>query len=611
MYVSSVKDSAVIDYTLTDKNGNFSLSLKKQAKPFNLKISSLGYETYVKQFPQLAANLDLGELLVNDAVTTLGEVVIVGEAPPIRIKNDTLEFNASSFKVRPDSNVESLLKQLPGVEIDKSGKITVNGKEVNEILVNGKSFFGKDGAVAIKNLPSDIIDKIQVSDAKTKEEKLSGEAASSDKKSINITIQEDKNKGLFGKFTGGYGTDSRYEASGLLNYFKDKQKISFLGSSNNINATGFSMDEIFDAMGGGRNRSVQTRSDGTFNINGMEFGGGSGITQSSMAGLNFADEWFKKIESSGSYFYTNASTENETRSRSENFLTSGSGANTSFITESSGASENRNEGHNASFEFEYKLDPSTTLSVRPRFVKNSSSFESTSERSSSNSLGLVNESTSSNYRENNSEDFESQMYLNRKLKRKGRNVGFTFNTESKKNTIDDITDSETFFYQDPAVSEDIRRQRELDNTNEKKYYTRIGYSEPITDSMSITVRTSYEYKDYDNTKSTFNFSSASNAYSNFNSLLSYNLQSQTRRLNPSASLNLRKKKFSSGFTLGTQAIQFENISDYNASASQVNKNYVYPTATAYLNMNISKSKSFYLYYDLNIELPAAEQILPV
>lgn len=202
--------------------------------------------------------------------------------------------------------MEALLKQLPGVEISKDGKITVNGKEVNEILVNGKSFFGKDGAVAIKNLPSEIIDKIQVSDTKTKEEQLTGQGASSDNKSINITIQEDKNKGLFGKFTGGYGSDKRYEASGLINYFKDKQKISFLGASNNINAVGFSMDEIFDAMGGGRNRSFYSNSNGSFGVDDMTFGGNTGITQSSMLGLNFADEWSKKFEPSGSYFYTNS-----------------------------------------------------------------------------------------------------------------------------------------------------------------------------------------------------------------------------------------------------------------------------------------------------------------
>lgn len=611
IYITSAKDSTMIDYTISDKNGNFNFSIRKQTQPFIVKVSSIGFETYQKQYPNLSSNLEVGEILINDAVTTLGEVTIVGEAPPVRIKNDTLEFNASSFKVRPDANVEALLKQLPGVEINKDGKITVNGKEVNEILVNGKSFFGKDGAVAIKNLPSEIIDKIQVSDTKTTEEKLSGQAASSDNKSINITIQEDKNKGLFGKFTGGYGTDDRYESSGLLNYFKDKQKISFLGSSNNINATGFSMDEIFDAMGGGRNRSVYSRGDGSFSINGVDFGGGSGITQSSMVGLNYADEWWKKFEPSGSYFYTNSKTDNDTKSRTENFLTSESGTNSSFITESNGTSQNRNDGHNMSFEFEYKIDSLTTLSIRPNFVKNNSSFESQSEQSSFNDLGLVNESKSNNLRENDVTTFENDLYLSKKFKKKGRNFGFTFNNSNKTNDVDDITNSETYFYQDAALPDDIRRQREFDNVKESKYYTRLGYSEPVTDSLILTVRTSYEWQDYDKNQSTYNFNGATNQYSEFNNLLSYDMTSKTRTFNPSVSLNLRKKKYSGGVGLGTQVISFENTSLYNGLENNVNQDYIYPTANAWLNFNLTKSQSVYMYYNFEVEMPTAMQILPV
>lgn len=611
IYITSVKDSTVIDYTISDKNGNFSITTRKQNAPILVKVASLGYKNWQKEYPKLTANMDLGEVFIEDAVTNLGEVLIVGEAPPVRIKNDTLEFNASSFKVRPDSNVEALLKQLPGVEIDKDGKITVNGKEVNEILVNGKSFFGTDGKVAIKNLPSEIIDKIQVSDTKTKEEKLSGEAASKDNKSINITIQEDKNKGLFGKFTGGYGTDDRYEASGLLNYFKDKQKISVLASSNNINAVGFSMDEIFDAMGGGRNRSVYTRGNGSFGINGMNFGNDVGITQSSMIGLNFADEWFKKLEPNGSYFYTNSKTDNDSRSRTENFLTSEDGTNSSFITESSGTSESKSDGHNLNLEFEYKLDSLTTLSVRPNFVKNNSVNKSFSQESSTNDLGLVNESTSSNRSDNSSSNFENQLYLNRRFKKKGRNIGFTFNNTNNKNDQDNITDSETFFYQDEDRPDDIRRQRQFENTKENKYYTRLGFSEPITDSLTLTVRSSYEWKKTDNGRSTFNFNETSNQYSDFNDLLSYNLMSNTRTVNPSVSLNLRKNKYSGGFGLGTQIINFENTSLYNSVTTHVDKNYVYPTANAWFNYRLTKSQSIYLYYNFDVQMPSANQILPI
>ena len=609
IYITAAKDSTVIDYTISNKNGNFSISVKKLNQPFIVKVASLGYQTWEKEFPKLTSDIDMGEIFISDAVTTLGEVEIVSEAPPIRIKNDTLEFNASSFKVRPDSNVEALLKKLPGVEIDKDGKIKVNGKEVNEILVNGKSFYGKDGKVAIKNLPSEIVDKIQVSDTKTKEEKLSGDAASSDNKSINITIQEDKNKGLFGKFTGGYGTDKRYESSGLVNYFKDKQKISILASSNNINSVGFSMDEIFDAMGGGRN--FYSNSNGSFGIDGMNFGGNEGITQSSMIGLNFADEWFKKLEPNGSYFYTNSKTDNDTRSRTENFLTSENGTNSSFITESSGTTRRTSDGHNFNLELEYKINPSLTLSVRPTLVKNNTISKNFSEQSSTNDLGLVNESTNSSKSNNASSSFGNELYLHKKFKKKGRNFGVTFNNSNKSNDRDNITNSETYFFQDPDRTEDIRRQRVYDVEKDNSYYTRIGYSEPITDSLSIMVRGSYEWKDYDNTKSTFNRNALSGQYSEFNSLLSYGLMSKTRTFNPNASINLRKKKYSGGVTLGTKVIRMENTSQYDGTTAQVDKNYVYPSANAWLNFRLSKSKSLYMYYNFDVQLPTAEQILPV
>ena len=249
VYLTTAKDSTIIDYTISGKNGGFQLTTKKIKQPVYLKVSFIGYQDYKQEITELSADKDFGELHVKESAKDLNEVIITSEAPPIRIKQDTLEFNASSFKVRPDSNVEALLKQLPGVEISPDGKIKVNGKEVNNILVNGKPFFGKDGKIATQNLPAEIIDKVQISDTKTKEQEISGQAASSDEKTINLTIQADKNKGLFGKFSAGKGSDDRYESSGLVNYFKDKQKFSLLLGSNNVNSIGFSMDEVFDSMG--------------------------------------------------------------------------------------------------------------------------------------------------------------------------------------------------------------------------------------------------------------------------------------------------------------------------------------------------------------------------
>ena len=253
VYFSNVKDSTVIEYATTDKNGAFKINTKKYDKPVFIKVNFMGYQTYVEEQNKLTESKDFGKLYLLQNTKELNEVVIKSEAPPVRVKKDTLEFNASSFKVRPDANVEILLKQLPGFEVDNDGKITVNGKEVTQFLVNGKTFFDKDGAIALKNLPADIVSKVQVSDFKTKKEELSKQESTSDYSSINLTIDEKKNKGYFGKFLGGYGTDERYEASFILNYFNNKQKISLLAASNNINSTGFTQDEVFDSMGSGRN----------------------------------------------------------------------------------------------------------------------------------------------------------------------------------------------------------------------------------------------------------------------------------------------------------------------------------------------------------------------
>lgn len=182
VYLTSVKDSTIIDYTITNKMGTFSFKIKKIDKPVALKVSYISYQDFKEEMTSLVNDKDFGAIELKEATNQLDEVVVKAEIPPIRIKKDTLEFNAASFKVGADANVEALLKQLPGVEITPEGKITVNGQEVNNILVNGKPFFGKDGKIATQNLPAELIDKVQVVDTKTKAEEISGEASGSQEK---------------------------------------------------------------------------------------------------------------------------------------------------------------------------------------------------------------------------------------------------------------------------------------------------------------------------------------------------------------------------------------------------------------------------------------------
>ena len=605
IYITSVKDSTIVDYTISDKNGNFSLSTKKFTEPVYFKISFIGFQEYVQKIELLTNSKDFGVIKILDQPNDLNEVVIKGQAPPVRIKQDTLEFNASSFKVRPDSNVEALLKQLPGVEVSSDGKITVNGKEVNNILVNGKPFFGKDGKVATQNLPAEIIEKVQVSDTKTKEEQLSGQAASAEEKTINLTISEDKNKGLFGKFSGGLGTSNRYESSGLINYFKNDQKFSFLGSSNNINSIGFSMDEIFDSMGGGRN--MYSSSDGSFSIDGQQFGGGNGITQSNMIGLNYSDKIGKKIDPSASYFFNSAENENDSRSKIENLL-----PDNKFTTASVGKTRNVSNGHNLNAEFEYKIDSLTTLNIRPNFKKNNSRYTANRAQNSVDELnGPLNESSSYNNNNTNSAAFENDLYFFRKLKKKGRSISFNFNNENTNDSSDSQEVSSTLLYSSTGNKTINRNLIENNSDSFNKYSSSITYSEPITDSLTLSVGSRYTWNKTINDKATFNFDPINNSYSAKNDSLSNYLNSGTKIINPFLTLSIRKKNYSGRINLGTEITRFENSSNYLNENTVLNKSFIFPKVSTYLSYKFTKSKSMYVNYSYSVSLPTSNQILPV
>ena len=606
IYLKNVSDAAVLDYTISDKNGNFVLKIKKSENPVVFIVSYIGYTDYSEQLANLKQDKNFKFVKLSENVSTLDEVVVKSEAPPIRIKKDTLEFNASSFKVRPDANVEALLKQLPGVEIDEDGKITVNGKTVNNILVNGKPFFGKDGKIATQNLPADIIDKVQVTDTKTKEEELSGQDASSNEKTINLTIQEDKNKGQFGKATAGYGTDERYEASVLFNNFKNTQKISLLGSSNNINSTGFSMDEIFDNMGGGRNSSIWVSNNGSFGINGVQFGGNQGITKSNMIGLNYGDEWAnKKINPNGSYYFTNGETTNANRTNRINLLPTG---NTNTLANSD--TKSISNGHNLAMEFEVKLDSTATLYISPGFVRNdikntNSGFNATFDETGT----ALNENTSNNNWSSEKNTFKNDMSFYKALKKKGRSINARLENENSKNTSDLYTKTATTFFQSGNL-DDERNQFQVDGAREDRLMAKIGYSEPLRDSLVFNFETTYRFQKSRETRTTYDFDTAANNYTNYNDLLSNNIHSSSSSITPMVGISMRKSKIRGSISMGTEIINFDNQSTYLSTKTAVNKNYMYPKVNGNINITLSKSKSLYSFYSYSVNLPSAHQVLP-
>ncbi len=606
-YMTKVKDSTVIDYSITDANGAFIVERKAVNEPFILRVSYTGFLPFSKKMEGLSANLDLGTLQLEEDVEMLNTIDLKGEIPPIVIKKDTLEFNASSFKVRPDANVEALLKELPGVEIDSEGKIKVNGKEVNNILVNGKPFFGKDGKVATQNLPAELIEKVQVTDTKTKTEELSGDGASGNESTINLTISEEDNKGLFGKVLGGLGTNDRYESSFLLNYFEQDLQLSLLGSANNINSVGFSMDEIFDNMGGGRSTSMWSNGSGGFGINGMQFGGGKGITTSEMIGFNYGDSWFnKKVDPHLSYYFSHRNSENVNRTESINLLPTGETRTVAGAT-----SNDVSFGHQFNTEFDIKIDSTLTIFMAPKMVNNKSKSTYKSNRNTfDESNSLLNSSASDNFSESKETSISNDLNLYKNLAKEDRGISFDFDFDVSQQTTDDFVNSSTDFIQSGDPS-DVRNQKEAADIAKSNYNIKLYYKEPLTDSISLGIEMAYVTNTNENSLNTKRFNAVSNTFDIDNDAQSNSFLSKESRLLPGFGIQIKKKKYRGGFTALANVIALDNSAVYLGQNYELNQNYVFPKLSGYFRYTLKKNMSLYTNLNFDVNMPSARQLLPV
>lgn len=597
VFFSTVKDSTLLEYATTDKNGVFKITTKKFDKPVFLKINYLGYQPYIEEQDGLLESKDFGKLYLLQSTNLLNEVIIKTEAPPIRVKKDTLEFNAASFKVRPDANVEVLLKQLPGFEVDSDGKVTVNGKDVTQFLVNGKAFFDKDGAIALKNLPANLINKVQVSDFKTKKEELAKQESSSDFSSINLTIDEKKNKGYFGKFLGGYGTDDRYENSFIVNFFNNKQKISVLAAANNINSSGFTQDEVFDSMGGGRNSRGNNRTSGV---------SGRGITTSNLVGFNYSDQWSKEFEASSSYNFSNTINENDSKSLQSNFLPTGT-----IITDSNSKTRIENTGNKANFEFEYKLNPSIRIVVIPKMdqTRSNTNSESSSFTIDENDT-LLNESASKSYRENTATNFANSINFNKTFEKKARNLSFELNNNNTNTNSEATNISETIFLQGTRPDDKRNQNSQTYNTYDS-YSADIEYTEPITDSLRVRIGSDFGWINTINDLKTFNLDKTSQSYSSINDSQTNYTTSSQNAITPKVGITFEKNNFTFNVNSSTSIIDFNNYSFYLKEATNLNQKYILPYGRAQIRYRVNRSKFFTLRYEYSSSLPSSNQLMPV
>ncbi|MEO6980843.1 MAG: carboxypeptidase-like regulatory domain-containing protein, partial [Mucilaginibacter sp.] len=381
--VVNASDSTLEKSTVSDKDGTFTINDLKNGS-YRLIVSQLGLKNYAQAFDISNAKptVDFGTLQMKKDVRVLNEVAVKGEKNPVTIKKDTVEFNAGSFKTQANDNLEALVKKLPGMDVDKDGKITTGGKEVKKVMVDGREFFGNDPKAATKNLPADAIDKVQVIDDKTDKAKNTGIDDGQRDKVMNVTLKADKKKGWFGNATAAGGTHDRYLGQFNMNHFDDKKQLSFLFLSNNVNESGFSFDDlnnftggnVFDAFSSGNgSNSISVNSSGRVNVNGAFSGVNDGLITNHSGGINYSDIYGKKEQ-----LKFNANFITTISSNSLIKLSDIQDNPNNLFTRQNTNGNNTSNSYRLNFSFDYKLDSLTNIKFKPSisttFNKNNSSL---------------------------------------------------------------------------------------------------------------------------------------------------------------------------------------------------------------------------------------------
>ncbi len=560
--VFKAADTAIITYRLTTPDGDF----KVPGLPFDLNcrvvISFSGYGVYRREFviSKEQSMLDLGTIFLNTDTKSLDEVLVVAERPPVSFKRDTLEFNASAFKTLPNALVEDLLKKLPGVLVDRDGNITVNGKPVNRMLVDGKTFFGDDPKMATRNLPANIIDKVQVTDDKEEMMRNGDDNPNNVGKVVNITLKKGIKKGWFGKLYAGGGTDNLYEAGGIANVYRDTLQVSVLGYMNNLNRAGFSYSELLSAGGfdrvrsnsNGTSTSVWNSSSGSgVSINGINFGGlqsFGGISTSKGAGFNLNHAPNKKRSMYLQYFNGNVHSRRLTLTDVNQFISDTVINNNTRLT-----GDMITHGHNIGAGARLKPDSVTNILLNVNYLIGLQEEDRLNKITGNNNYtGPLSEGDVIQNNDAHTYWYRQSIAITRLSKtKKGRRFNFNHNLDVN-NRFNDYTSESDISYFYPAAYDSTYGQLRKERIPRTDIVTSFNYSEPLGNKFTFRIGGRHDYSRFNNGVSTYNRNGISDKFEILNNLLSSDFRRIGNRFFISPGLEYKVKK---DFTI-TPSIRF-------------------------------------------------------
>ncbi len=603
---------------ITNEKGMFFFRDNLPGK-YILRVSSLGYEKKEITFSVTDNNKFVGTVALEPSSASLKTVIVEGQQTRGVQKGDTSEFNAGAYKVNQDASAEDLIRKMPGVTIE-NGQVKAQGENVKKVLIDGKEFFGDDPNMALKNLPADQIDKVQVYDKKSDMSKFTGFDDGNSEKTINILTKLGNANGNFGKAFAGYGTEERYNSGLNFNHFKGNTRLSLVSMFNNVNQQNFSFQDIIgmgtgetppwmkmmNRTGGGGNGGIRMGMMGGGNGGGNNTGlvdpssffvnQQNGINNTNAIGLNYIDKWGKKIGINTSYFFnktTNASINNTSR----NYILAGSNG-LNYLEDQNSNSKNSN--HRFTLRLEYALDSMNEFIYTPRINFQGNIADNLINASNINNKGLlINKINTKNYSDRDGISIINNLLFRHKFGKIGRTIAFEVNHQiNNKDAKSTLTSS---IFDTLAIV-----QSGINTTKGNTISGTISYTEPLGKNGQILLTYNPTLNNNSNDKITLNLDNAGRIL-NIDTLLTNNFINKTisQKGGPSYRYNQKGTNFSMGFNV--QNVQL--LSDQTFPTSiHIDKSFVNILPEMQLQMKLDSSSNLRFNYRTNTNAPSINQL---
>jgi hypothetical protein len=610
--VLQAKDSILVKFAYAENDGSFAVNGLRKGK-YILLVSYPDYADYTEEFSldSIHSSQDFGNISMSLRSRLLKEVIIKGTASQMKIKGDTTEFNARAFVIQPNANVEDLLKQLPGITVDKDGKITAEGQTVTKVLLDGEEFFGDDPTLVTRNIRADMVDKIQLYDKKSDQAAFTGVDDGKTQKTINVKLRADKNKGIFGKAQAGEGPENIYQGQLLFNAFKSKEKFSVYGTLGNNGKVGLGWEDE-QKYGSGDQLDV---TDNGININ------TNSTDDLDVFGGIYSGQGFPLAQSAGVHYDSKSNDDKQSVNANYKIASLTINGLNDVITQNNIPGYVSNTGsdqnyHNSvfrqklSFVYQSKLDTSSNLKISiDGTLKHIITDNSYTAADTINNV-LVN---NSNRQLSNTADqraFNGSAFYTRKFHKPGRTLSVLFSEAYSQSQANGFLKSHINFYntQQQVDSTQDFNESKTNNLQSNVLNTNITYSEPLTKSLALVLSYGIGVNHASADRNTFNPSS-NGVYNMLVDSLSSNYTFNQFLNHAGAILNYKKGKLSFNFGTRVTDDQFHQVDEFTSNATD--RTFIDWAPQARLEYRFSQQKMFSIAYNGTTTQPTLEQLQPV